>query len=144
LVELGFDSILGDLFRLGTQVLGHSIHKGRFTPSPNLSSRASAVWDIHGRLGGLAFSVSGSGCCSLALRCLVDLQPRGRGLSARHELLSDSPRVVYGPSVFQGARLVVLLQLTNCPPVSSGPSARCPRTVRPCLANRPRGTVQGW
>jgi hypothetical protein len=36
-----------------------------------------------------------------------------------------------------GARLVVLLRLTDCPPVGSGLSARCPRTVRPVFTDRP-------
>jgi hypothetical protein len=68
--------------------------------------------------------------------------PHGvRGLSARHQLLADRPRTKYELSVFQGALLVVLLRLTDCPPVGSRPSARCSRTVRPRLADHPPGTA---
>jgi hypothetical protein len=76
-------------------------------------------------------------------RSLADRPPRGRGLSARHKLLLDCPRVGCGPSVFRGALLVVLLRLTDYPLEGRGLSARCPQTVRPSLADRPPGTAQG-
>jgi hypothetical protein len=62
LVEFGSDLILGDLVRLRTQVLGHSIPYGRFTSSLNLSSRAQAVWEIHGRVVEVVLAVWSSGC----------------------------------------------------------------------------------
>jgi hypothetical protein len=73
--------------------------------------------------------------------CGLDCPPGVRGLSVRHQLLADRPRTKYELSVFQGALLVVLLRLADCPPVGSGPSARCPRTVRPRLADHPPGTA---
>jgi hypothetical protein len=54
----------------------------------------------------------------------VDRPPIGRGPSAQHKLLLDSPRVEYGPSSFRGALQVVLLRLTDCPLEGRGPSAR--------------------
>jgi hypothetical protein len=63
-------------------------------------------------------------------RGLADRLSRGRKPSARHKLLSDSPRVGYGPSAFWGALLVVLLRLTDCPPCPRGPSTPASRTVR--------------
>jgi hypothetical protein len=71
----------------------------------------------------------------------VDRPPGGRGPSARHKVLSDSPRVGYEPSVFRGALLVVLLHFSDCPLEDRGPSDRCPRTVRPSLADHPPGAV---
>jgi hypothetical protein len=68
--------------------------------------------------------------------CGPDCPPRNHGLSAWHQLLADRPRPRYGWSVFRGVGLVVLLRLTDCLPVGSGPSARCPRTVHP-QARRP-------
>jgi hypothetical protein len=53
-----------------------------------------------------------------------DCPPGDRGLSVRHELLADRPRITYRPFACLGARLVVLLRLTNHLPVGSGPSAR--------------------
>jgi hypothetical protein len=73
--------------------------------------------------------------------CGPDCPPGDRGLSARHQLLADRPSSRYGPSAFPGACLVVLLRLKDCSHVGSGPSARCPRTVRPRLADRPPGTA---
>jgi hypothetical protein len=56
-----------------------------------------------------------SRCQSFVPGGLADRLPGGRGPSARHKLLSDSPRVGYGPSALRGALLVVLLRLTDCP-----------------------------
>jgi hypothetical protein len=58
LVELGCDSIPDDLVRLRSQVLGYSISWGRFSSPPNLTSRAQAVWEIHGQIGEVACSFS--------------------------------------------------------------------------------------
>jgi hypothetical protein len=77
----------------------------------------------------------------LARRSSAGHAPGRRGPSARHKLLSDSPPVGYGLSVFRGAFLVVLLHLTDCPLEGRGPSARFLRTVRPGLADRPRYTT---
>jgi hypothetical protein len=77
LVGFGGVSIPGDLGCLRTQVLGHSIPYRRFTSSPNLSSRASTVWEILGRIGGRVLSSWFSGCCSRASLHLAD-RPRGR------------------------------------------------------------------
>jgi hypothetical protein len=49
LVELGCDSIPGNLVCLTPQVLG--IPHGRFTSPPNLASIHSAGWEIHGWIG---------------------------------------------------------------------------------------------
>jgi hypothetical protein len=83
------------------------------------------------------------GLLFLAGRSLEDRPPGGCGPSTWHKLLSDSARVGYGPSAFWGALLVVLLCLTDCPLEGRGPSARCPRTLRPSLADHPPGTAQG-
>jgi hypothetical protein len=56
---------------------------------------------------------------------LADRPPEGCGPSARHQLLSDSPRVGYGPSTFRGALLVVLLRLMDRPLEGREPSAWC-------------------
>jgi hypothetical protein len=45
-------------------------------------------------------------------------------------LIADRPWTRYGPSACWSAHRVVLLQLTDCPPVGSGLSALGPRTVR--------------
>jgi hypothetical protein len=60
----------------------------------------------------------------------ADCPPGEHGLSTRHELLADCPKTRYGPSTCLGARLVVLLRLTDRPPVGSGPFAPGSRTVR--------------
>jgi hypothetical protein len=77
LVELGCDSMLGDLVRLWSQVLGHSIPLGCFTSSPNLSSRAQAVWEIHGWIGEVDFSFWSS---ARSVRGLADRSPVAHGL----------------------------------------------------------------
>jgi hypothetical protein len=59
-----------------------------------------------------------------------DCPPGDLGLSARHELLADRPRTRYGLSARLGARLVVLLRLTDRPLGDRGPSAPGSRTVR--------------
>jgi hypothetical protein len=59
-----------------------------------------------------------------------DCPPGDRRLSARHELLADRLRTRYGPYALLGASLVVLLRLTDRPPVGSGPSAPGSRIVR--------------
>jgi hypothetical protein len=74
--------------------------------------------------------------------CGPDRPPRGRGPSARHQLLADFPRTRYGPSVFQCARLVVLLSLTDRQPMGSGPSTLCPHTVRPRFTYCQQGLLQ--
>jgi hypothetical protein len=66
LVELGCDSITGDLVRLNSQVLGYNISKGCFTSPPNLASGAHAAWEIHGWIGEAYLLFSSSGCCSRA------------------------------------------------------------------------------
>jgi hypothetical protein len=75
--------------------------------------------------------------CSLA-----DRPPGRRGPSARHQLLADHLWTRYGPSVCCSVHLVVLLRLTDHPPMGSTPSAQCPRTVRPRLADRPSDIAQ--
>jgi hypothetical protein len=77
----------------------------------------------------------------LARRSSTGHPPGGRGPSARHKLLSDSPRVGYRPSVFRGAFLVVLFHLTDCLLEGRGPSSWFLRTVRPSLADRPPYTT---
>jgi hypothetical protein len=54
-------------------------------------------------------------------------------LSARHKLLSNRPRVGYGPSVFRGAVLVVRVSFLDRSSRPRGPSAKAPRTIRPRL-----------
>jgi hypothetical protein len=77
----------------------------------------------------------------LARRSSAGHPPGGRGPSARHKLLSDSPRVGYGPSVYRGAFLVVLLHLMDCLLEGRGSSARFLRTVRPGFADCPPYTM---
>jgi hypothetical protein len=72
----------------------------------------------------------------------VDHPPGRRGPSARHQLLADRPWTRYGPYACWSARRVLLLKLTDRPPVGSGLSARCPQTVCHRLADRPPGTAQ--
>jgi hypothetical protein len=71
--------------------------------------------------------------------CLADRPPGRRRLSARHELLADHQRTWYGLSTCRGAGWVVLLVFNGQSAVGRGPSARCPRTVRPWVADRPPG-----
>jgi hypothetical protein len=62
LVELGCDLILNDLVCLRSQVLGYSISETCFTSPRNLASRAQAVWEIHGWIGGVDFTFSSTSC----------------------------------------------------------------------------------
>jgi hypothetical protein len=87
-------------------------------------------------------SVDLSRCQSFVAGGLADRPPGGRGPSARHKLLPDSPGVGYGPSAFRGALLVVRLRLTDRPLEGHGQSTRCSRTIRPNLADRPLGLSQ--
>jgi hypothetical protein len=61
MVELSCDSIPSDLVCLRSPDLEHSISYGCFIYPPNLSSRAQAVWEIHGRIGVLVLAVLSSG-----------------------------------------------------------------------------------
>jgi hypothetical protein len=74
-----------------------------------------------------------SRCQSFVASSLADRPPRGLGPFAWHKLLSDRPRVGYGPSVFRGVVLVVRGSFSDRPPTPSGPFARTSRTVRPRL-----------
>jgi hypothetical protein len=56
-------------------------------------------------------------------RCLASYPPGRRGLSARHELLADRPRMWYGPSTCRGAVWVVLFVFNGQYAVDRGPSA---------------------
>jgi hypothetical protein len=67
--------------------------------------------------------VDHSRCKSFVAGGLADLSPGGRGPSAWHKLLTDSPRVGYRLSAFRGALLVVLLRFTDCPLEGRRPSA---------------------
>jgi hypothetical protein len=70
--------------------------------------------------------------------CLADRPPGRLGLSARHELLANRPRMCYRPSVCRGARVGSFCWcLTDSPPWvvdrphgDRGPSAPGPRSVR--------------
>jgi hypothetical protein len=57
-------------------------------------------------------------------RCLPDRPPGRHGLSARHELLADRPRMWYGLSACRGAGWVVLFVFNGQSAVGRGPSAR--------------------
>jgi hypothetical protein len=54
--------------------------------------------------------------------CLADCPPGRRGLSARHELLTDHPRMWYGPSACRGAGWIVIFVFNGQSAV--GPSTR--------------------
>jgi hypothetical protein len=83
-----------------------------------------------------------SRCQSFVAEGLADRPPERRGQSAQHELLTDRPRTRRGPSGLRGALLEVLLCFLDCPLEGRGPSAQCPWTVRPSLADRPPGLSQ--
>jgi hypothetical protein len=136
LVEFGGDSIPGDLVHLRTQGLGHSIPEGRFTSSPNLSSRAQAVWEIHVGIGEVDFSVFTPGCF---VRGLADCPPLARGLSVSAS--SSHVRPVLVSSRVDLSRCQISLQVV-CRTVRVGVSARLRggRTVRLGIADSPRGT----
>jgi hypothetical protein len=126
LVEFSCDSILGDLVCLRTQVLGHSIPYGCFTSSPNLSSRAQAIWEIHGRIGGLGLAVSGWGCCSRAWRTV-------RGGQA------DCPWGAVRPGVLS-VRRKFLFHLVSIRRVGGFHLEEVGRTVRLGWLDSPRGS----
>jgi hypothetical protein len=52
-----------------------------------------------------AFVVRSVGEVAFCCKWFADRLPGCRGLSARHKLLSDCPRVGYGLSIFEGAVL---------------------------------------
>jgi hypothetical protein len=165
LVEFGSGLIPSDLVRLRTQVLGHSIPYGRFTSPPNLSSRAQAVWEIHGGIEEVDFSVFTSGC---SIRGLADCPPVAHGPSAwcvffaclsssceftrrSFEVSKFRCGVFVGPSVQRGRTVrtegsdrpwvgrTVRLETADCPRGTS-----CSRTVRGQGADRPLFRVRYW
>jgi hypothetical protein len=89
LVELGCNSIPGDLVGLKTQVLGHNISQGCFTSSPNLVSIHSAVWEICGWIGGVDFTFLSSGCsarCRQTIRLWLADYPRASNSLILHRV----------------------------------------------------------
>jgi hypothetical protein len=147
-----------DLFRLRTQVLGHSIPWGCFTSSPNLSSRAQAVWEIHGGIEEVDFLVFTSGCF---VRGLADCTPLAHGPSARCKFVACSSSscelalrsfevskvccrlfcrtvCVRVPDRLRGG-WTILLGITDCPRSTS-----CSRIVRGPGMDHPRVGVLVW